>query len=199
VFGVNIFENVQIAAWQSGGTMVVPGTMEARRLSLRAQFLKMLAIIREGVSVLGTSVEFWRYVPVGFQASIMYMSLHTPFLRLRYPHIRATEYFYHAGWSEVQCEDILQKVGWELPSSCYSTWRADCSFAEVKNYMFHAMRGATYADAFLSNMVRAGVLSREEAMRRIEEAEGKISKERIADVCRILELPDEVVKRLSIG
>ena len=53
------------------------------------------------------------------------------------------------------------------------------------------MTGMTYMDAYMSNMVRAGTLSREEALRRIK-IEGTISAERLSEVCEILELPNEL-------
>ena len=46
-------------------------------------------------------------------------------------------------------------------------------------------------DAFLSNMVRAGTLSRDEALRRTK-VEGRVSVERLSDACETMELPDEL-------
>jgi hypothetical protein len=50
------------------------------------------------------------------------------------------------------------------------------------------MMGATYLDAFLGNMVRAGILDREEALQRLQ-TEGKLSMQRIEDACEIMDLP----------
>jgi hypothetical protein len=191
VYGGNIFESVQIAAWQPGNTILASGALAARELALRAQIRKTLSIIEAGIGVMKTSGKFWRYIPIGFQASVMYLNPHTPFLRLRYPHIHTMDYFYHAEYNESQRDDVLLELEWELPPGCNSSWKADCCYAELKNYMLHASMGITYMDAFLSNLVRAGVLSRDEALKRIE-VEGKTSQERIAEVCRILELPSEL-------
>ena len=48
----------------------------------------------------------------------------------------------------------------------------------------------TYVDAYLSNMIRAGILTRDEALRRVE-VEGKISRERMKEACDTLDIPIE--------
>jgi hypothetical protein len=55
--------------------------------------------------------------------------------------------------------------------------------------MLHQTIGITYADAFFSNMVRAGAMSRQEAIERIQ-TEGRISESRLQEVQQILELDD---------
>jgi hypothetical protein len=165
--------------------------MAAKELTLVAQLQKSLLLMKRGVEALKISNKLWKHFPLGFQASIMYISPHTPYLRFRYLGILALEYFYFNEWEETECEKALVKLGWELPPSCKSTWKSDCSFAELKNYMFRKMTGVTYMDAFMSNMVRAGTLSREDALRRIK-VEGTISVERLSAVCEILELSNEL-------
>ncbi len=187
VTGANRFEAVQIASGVSRNAALSINTRE-RELPLGAQLKKTIMLIKKGIAALGKSVELWRYIPMGFQASVMYRSPHTLYLRFRYRSIYALEYFYFAEWNEVECEKILLELGWKLPPGCRSTWKSDCSFAELKNCMFRKMTGVTYADTFISNMVRDGVLSRDEALRRIE-VEGTISPERVSEVYRILELP----------
>jgi hypothetical protein len=191
IWGTNIFEAVQIASGISRNEMLTNSTA-AKRVSLGVQFQKTIMLIKRGISALGTSVKLWQYISIGFQASVMYISPHTPYLRFRYSGISVLEYFYFTEWDEVQCKKTLLEVGWELPFGCRSTWKSDCSFAELKNCMFRRMTGATYFDAFISNMVRNGVLSRDEALRRVE-VEGAISSERISETCRILELPNSLL------
>ena len=114
----------------------------------------------------------------------MYISPHTLFA---YPGIKTFNYFYDGRWDEADCEKTLNELGWQRPPGCNTSWKADCSFDEIKNKMLHQTIGITYADAFFSNMVRAGVISRQEAIQRIE-TEGKISEQRLQEVQDILEL-----------
>jgi len=190
ITGANKFEAVQIASGISRNAVLATDAA-AKQLSIRVQLQRTLLLTKKGVEALGTSIKLWKYISLGFQASVMYISPYTPYLRFRYPNISILEYFYFAEWNEAQCEKALQELGWELPSGCKSTWKSDCSFTELKNSMFRKMTGITYMDAFISNMVRAGILSREEALRRIE-VEGKLSPERISEACKILELPAQL-------
>ncbi len=120
----------------------------------------------------------------------MYLNPHICYLRIRYPDIYRIDYFHHYEWNESEMKKVLVSLEWKLPPGCNSTWRADCSFEELKNYMFYKSIGATHIDALFSNMVRMGILSREEALRRIE-VEGKISRERLSECYNILELPQD--------
>lgn len=52
------------------------------------------------------------------------------------------------------------------------------------------MTGVSYVDAFMSNMVRAGVLDRTEALRRLR-VEGVPSEERLRSACEVLDLPPD--------
>jgi hypothetical protein len=60
--------------------------------------------------------------------------------------------------------------------------------AEMKNMMFRRTRGLTHMDALLSNMVRFGFISRDEALARLEK-EGEMSYERLKRVTDALGLP----------
>jgi hypothetical protein len=195
IYGTNIFEDVNIAPWQPQPADAL-GRKARRRYSLIANVLKTFSIVRSGIGLLMTHPELCRHGFIGFQSSFLYMNPHTLFLRLYYPHIDITEYFYHAEWNESHCAKVLKELGWRLPPICNTYWKVDCSFSEIKNYMLYETRGVTYIDAFFSNMVRAGFLSRDEALQRIE-VEGRISWERIAEACRALELPEDFFASLG--
>ena len=182
---------VQIASGASRGATLTTSAMAARHLAFMGQLRTSLLLMKRGAEALKVSSKLWRYVPLGFQAAIMYICPHTPYLRFRYPDILTLEYFCFGEWVEAEIEEALAQLGWELPPGCKSAWKSDCSFAEVKNCMFRRMTGVSYMDAFLSNMVRAGILSRSEALRRVE-VEGRVSVERLSEACEIMELPDEL-------
>ncbi len=191
VYGGNRYEAVQIAAGISKDETWTTSAIAARHIALLNQLKKSLELVKRGVDALKVETKLWRYLPLGVQASIMYISPHTAYLRFRYPEIFALAYFYFGEWNEEESDEALARLGWELPPACTSTWKSDCSFAELKNYMFRSMSGVGYMDAFLSNMVRAGIISRDEALKRVE-VEGRVSIERLADTCEIMELPGEL-------
>lgn len=182
VFGVNKFEKFQLGAGQFKAK--TPKGVD----TLGSMALKGLILLRKGFSLVARNIKVWRYIPIGFKTSILYLHPHMPYFRLRFPEIHVFNYFSHTDWDEKECENALDAVGWKLPSGCKSTWKTDCVFAELKNYMFQKSAGLTYVDAMLSNMIRDGVLTREEALVRCQ-TEGQISEERFAEMERIMELP----------
>jgi hypothetical protein len=191
VYGGNRFEAVQIVSGASHEETLTTSAMAARQLAIMGQLKKSLRLINKGVEALRVSTKLWKYLPLGIQASIMYICPHTAYLRLRYPEILTLEYFCFGDWVEKESEEALRHLGWKLPPGCNSTWKSDCSFAELKNYMFQKMTGVSYMDAFLSNMVREGIINRNEALRRIK-VEGRVSVERLIDAFETMELPGKL-------
>jgi len=57
--------------------------------------------------------------------------------------------------------------------------------------MFGKMNGISYVDALFSNLIRAGILSRDEALKRVD-TEGKFSRDRFAEACRIMNLHTDI-------
>lgn len=102
--------------------------------------------------------------------------------------------YYIADYDEKAVIKFLSEIGWKIPDNCNSTWRADCSFNEIKNYIFKKTTGMTLTDSFLSNSIRAGLLTREEALKRAK-VEGKISQDRINEVCNILEISNKAFQQ----
>lgn len=178
VMGSNKYEAFQLSAGYHNdlSTTITP----------LAKIKQSLMLFKKGCLALTQSIELWRFLMVGIK-SVLYLSPDAPYLRWRYPGIITFNYFYHAEWSETECEKALTELGWELPINCNSSWRADCSFAEVKNYMFEKMNGMSYSESFFSNLIRQGVLRRTDALQRLK-MEGKASPDRFTEACNIMKI-----------
>lgn len=72
-------------------------------------------------------------------------------------------------WSEHEVNDLLACYGWELASDTSTTWRIGDGTAGIYNYIYYTLAGFTEHDAFRSNQVREGELTREQALKFIEE------------------------------
>jgi len=192
VYGGSAYEMFQLSAGQ------LANVDPKKKHSLAIQALEMLTYVRRGAKLLSQCMGMWKYAWLGFKSSVLYRCPHTVFLRMRYPGIKRFEYFYNVTWDEQECLNALKEVGWELPAGCNSTWKADCSFAELKNVVFKATTGVTYMDALLSNMVRAGAITREQALQRIV-TEGKYSPERAVDARRCMQVSDEFLEDVVNG
>jgi glutamine---fructose-6-phosphate transaminase (isomerizing) len=181
--GSNRYEAVQVAV--SHTSMRAGG-----RPGLAVKMRQSLTLARKGTLALARSRELWPFVPVGVKAAL-YLSPDAPFLRFAYRGIETFNYFYLAPWDEAECEAVLRDLGWEQPSDCPSSWRADCAFTEIKNRIFTRTSGMDYVDAFFSNRIRAGDLDRDEALRRLG-IEGRPSQARLEEACSMLGVPADL-------
>jgi hypothetical protein len=127
------------------------------------------------------------------KAALLYVDFGTSYLRLRYPDIHRLDYFHDVRLDKSEANHVVQSIlGWRLPPDCYTTWRADCDFAELKNYMFMRACGATYTDGYMSNLIRAGQMTREEALSQLHNG-SYISWNRIHRVLRTLGMPEDAL------
>lgn len=73
-------------------------------------------------------------------------------------------------WDEKLLEDTLDsEYDWERAPDTHTTWRIGDGTAAFYNYAYYTIAGFTEHDTFRSNQVREGELTREEALRLVEE------------------------------
>lgn len=186
VHGINKYESVSIAAGQLRTNARDP-------YSVGTNLLRIFVIGLRGVAALFRYPGVLRYFGLAFKSSILYLSPFTVFLRLRYPSIRVINYFHEAEWHEQDIKHILEDLGWKLPNGFYSMKKADCAFAHLKNVMTSLTSGANYSDSIFSNMVRYGLIERDEALSRLQR-EGQPPEGPISEAYRTLGLPDGYIK-----
>jgi len=77
-------------------------------------------------------------------------------------------YLYHyLPWHEDTIVDTIRReYDWEIATDTNTTWRIGDGTAPFYNYIYYAMAGFTEDECMLSNMVREGMLDRDEALRR---------------------------------
>jgi hypothetical protein len=84
-----------------------------------------------------------------------------------------TDYFHvfdYWRWDERQIEETLDTVyDWERAPDTQTTWRIGDGTAAFYNYAYYTIAGFTEHDTFRSNQVREGDITREEALRLVEE------------------------------
>ncbi len=184
VFGGNKLEHMPIAPGQ-------PKNLKIEKLNDFSFWLKikqMSIVTMRGISLLFKHPKLLLDLPILIKSSILQLHGHTLFNKIRYPNIKLIDYYFIAEYDEKAVIQFLSDVGWKIPENCNSTWRSDCSFNEIKNYIFKKNEGMNYVEGYLSNSIRAGILTQEEALKRVK-VEGVISQDRIKEVCDILEIP----------
>lgn len=98
----------------------------------------------------------------------------TAYLNWRYSDIIKLGYFYFHPYREKEINDCLRTIGWEKAKDNKSPWRFDCEVDSLKNYLFQKVIGANEKDDLFSKNIRWGLMTREEAMNRLEEGEVNI-------------------------
>lgn len=71
-------------------------------------------------------------------------------------------------WDEKELESIIQKeYNWEKAIDTDSTWRIGDGTASFYNYIYYTVAGFTENDTFRSNQIREGMITREEALQKL--------------------------------
>jgi hypothetical protein len=79
-------------------------------------------------------------------------------------------YLYHyIPWNEKTIvTTLIDEYGWEVDPETKSTWRIDDAYIPFHNYIYYTVAGFSEHDTFRSNQIRAGVITREEALAMVE-------------------------------
>jgi hypothetical protein len=73
-------------------------------------------------------------------------------------------------WQEDEIDSLLKsEYEWELAQDTSTTWRIGDGTAAFYNYIYRTVAGFTEHDTFRSNQVREGDITRDEALRFVEE------------------------------
>jgi len=89
--------------------------------------------------------------------------------RLFYPNQKILYLFEYIEWDEDKVLSTIEnELGWTKPAGSASSWRSDCRVSFLKNYLLKKTVGFTEKDDMLSNMIREGIVTREEALKRLE-------------------------------
>jgi hypothetical protein len=91
-------------------------------------------------------------------------------LRLSSPNITWIELFNYVAWNEQEIMSrIKAELNWKSPPEKKSTWRFDCRVKYLVDFMYMKTLGMTDKDDFFAKMVREGLISRQDALQRLQE------------------------------
>ncbi|TKJ38495.1 ATPase [candidate division TA06 bacterium B3_TA06] len=129
----------------------------------------------------------------------LYSSPQAPFVRLLGRGLTRISLFKYLPWSESEVlSRVRDELDWHSPPDYPSTWRFDCKVDDVKNYIYLRLVGVTEKDDFYSRMVRAGLMTRDEALVRVKrenEVDIDLVKAVLAEVGIPLERLDRAIDR----
>lgn len=118
--------------------------------------------------------------------TIFSLNGNTPYLRWKYPKIHKIGYFYFHKYNEKKINTALKNIGWNKAIDNNSPWRFDCEIDSLKNYLYEKLIGANEKDDLFSQNIRKGMMTREEAVKRLHE--GNVN----------IEIVDRVLKKIEM-
>ena len=86
--------------------------------------------------------------------------------------VKKTDYFHifdYWCWNEKVIDETLGQYDWELAPDTNTTWRIGDGTAALYNYIYYTVAGFTEHDTFRSNQIREGQITREEALKLVED------------------------------
>ena len=77
--------------------------------------------------------------------------------------------FFFIPWNEQEVVSrIRSELNWDYPGEANSSWRFDCRIGHLKDFMYMEILGMTERDDFYAKMVRENLMTREEALLRLQ-------------------------------
>lgn len=84
------------------------------------------------------------------------------------PDLVQVEPFYYMQWDKDEIMSVItNELRWERCPHTENAWRADCTIAIFKNYLYNETVGFSKVEELLSNLIRYDMISREEAVERL--------------------------------
>ena len=86
--------------------------------------------------------------------------------------VKKTDYFHifdYWCWNEKVIDETLGQYDWELAPDTNTTWRIGDGTAALYNYIYYTVAGFTEHDTFRSNQIREGQITREKALKLVED------------------------------
>ena len=101
--------------------------------------------------------------------------------------------FEYVKWDQKVIEKTLkERTGWVRPAG-ETSWRYDCILEPLLDYTYKKEFGISSAGMYLSGLVRAGLLSREEGLKALESKEKEeVLNRALLNVLDFLKVPERV-------
>jgi hypothetical protein len=99
----------------------------------------------------------------------LYFFFYNLLQKVFYPKQNTLLLFEYIEWDEDEImHTIKQELDWKAYADGASAWRSDCSISFLKNYTLRETVGFDEKDELLCNMIREGMICREDAERRLK-------------------------------
>jgi hypothetical protein len=157
IWGINPLENTD---FKTGFAGISPNFNKERIFSLRLRDqIKLFSFVAK--NVLNSS---------GYLNQSVLDSIGSIFSRYFNPKSDYYHLFDYYKWDEEEIENLIKnEYEWELAVDTSTTWRIGDGTASFYNYIYYTVAGFSEYDTFRSNQIREGALTREKALKIVNE------------------------------
>lgn len=135
--------------------LAISTNKKRKKLSLILGFIR--EIVRNPYYVLSPGCS------IAFAREFLYRYLYKPDLRI-------VKLFQFLAWDEKTILSVIRnELQWKKPPHSRSNWRSDCKIHLLREYLYRETLGFTKNDELLSSMIRENMITREEALKRLED------------------------------
>jgi len=197
------------AAKQRGVSLIVTGSGGVEEAHFKGALVHFGARRQERNHLALTGAIVWELLrnPAYFKhprclyeegRAFLYQYLPWPVMqRLFYRDQTRIDLFNYIPFDEPEIHRVIEtELGWRKPANVESPWRFDCKLSFLKNWIFLQLFDFSEKDDLFSSMIREGLLTREEALRRIDR-ENLIPEELVRDLCREAGLDLEKIRKAT--
>jgi len=157
IWGINYLENTN---FKTGFAGIPPAFDKKRIYSLNG--LKQLKLFGFVIKNLITNP--------GYINQSIFDSLGSFAVRYWVPKKNYYHLFDYYKWDENELEGLIKnEYNWEKAIDTDSTWRIGDGTASFYNYIYYTVAGFTENDTFRSNQIREGMITREQALQKVNE------------------------------
>jgi tRNA(Ile)-lysidine synthase TilS/MesJ len=106
--------------------------------------------------------------------------------------------FNYVEWDEQRILSTIQEqLKWRVPDKMSSSWRSDCKINVIRQYLYQQLLSFTKNDELLSQLIRVGAITREDALSRLE-VENVTNEELLREILTEVEFdPEKLFRAMS--
>jgi 7-cyano-7-deazaguanine synthase in queuosine biosynthesis len=148
-----------IAGWTKGQTARIDDAVPGRYAANAPEYVSMARATKEFVKTLRMDPEY-RDVPATMEEVVK--------AARRTRCIVQSPHWYLPEGTETHIETLTRELGWREPKHSYPAGSTNCSLNFLSSHLSMRHYGYTHYHVEMSKLIRLGLMSREEALRRLE-------------------------------
>lgn len=127
----------------------------------------------------------------------LYSNPYSPMVLIKGRDIAKIDLFHYLPWDEKEVVGRIQdELDWQYPADGAGSWRFDCQIGHLKDYLYMKTLGLTEKDDFYSKLVREGMLTRSEGLKRLQ-TENEINIDALKGLMKSIQMDFSDLDRLN--